>query len=69
MADVGNRLVDEVAQFATIALGLAERQDELALAKEDKKRAVEQIDQIKQMIQDLIAQREVTKINSQYKIA
>ena len=43
MSDVGKRVVDEVASFADTVLQLAERQDELTVAKNDLERAVQQV--------------------------
>lgn len=43
VSDVGKRVVDEVASFADTVLQLAERQDELAVAKNDLERAVQQV--------------------------
>ena len=42
LSDAGKRTVDEISYFADTMLQLAERQDELSVANQDKDRAVEQ---------------------------
>ncbi len=42
VSDVGKRVIDEVAAFADTVLRLAEVQDEMAVAVNDMKRAVEE---------------------------
>jgi hypothetical protein len=53
VADVGRRLIAEVADFADTTLGLAERQDELRVAKEDLITSIKQVEDIKQMLIEL----------------
>ena len=42
VADVGRRVAEEVSSFADVVLQLAERMDELTVAKADKERAVQE---------------------------
>ena len=58
LCDVSQRLTGEVAEFADNMLQLAERNDEIEVAQEDKERAIEEIDNINQMIEDLMAAKQ-----------
>ena len=43
VSDVGKRVVTEVSEFAEVVLQLAERQDELTVAINDKDRAIAEV--------------------------
>ena len=58
IADLGNRLVGEVAEFADNMLSLAERFDEIAVAVADQERAVAEVDMIMQMTEDFQAEKD-----------
>jgi len=58
VSDVAHLLINEAADFADSCLMLAEKNDQLAVAKADMDRATAEIEHIKQMLTDLEAERE-----------
>ena len=58
VSDVGHQLINEASDFADIMLQLAERNDELAVAREDKNRTISEIVAIKEMLETLIKEQE-----------
>jgi len=58
LCDVSQRMTGEVAEFADNMLMLAERNDEIEVAYSDKERATEEIENIRQMIEDLMAAKQ-----------
>ena len=58
VSDVGHQLITEAADFADTVLQLSERNDELAVARQDKNRTVAEVEHIKQLLADLERQRE-----------
>jgi len=58
VSDVGHQLITEAADFADIVLQLSERNDELAVARQDKNRTVAEVEHIKELLADLERQRE-----------
>ena len=58
VSDTGHQLVNEASNFADNVLMLSERNDELAVAKADKERAIAEIEHIEQMLKDLKAERD-----------
>ena len=58
VSDVGHQLIIEASDFANIMLQLAERNDELAVAKEDKNRTIAEIEYIQEMIETLLKEQE-----------
>ena len=59
IADLGNRLVGEVAEFADNMLSLAERFDEIGVALADQERAVEEVEAILKMIEDFELEKDL----------
>lgn len=58
VSDVGHALVTEASQFAENVLALAERNDELAVARQDRDATIEEIKRIEQLLVDLAQERE-----------
>ena len=63
VSDVGHQIISEASDFANIMLQLAERNDELAVAKEDKNRTIAEILSIQEMIETLIREQEEFETN------
>jgi hypothetical protein len=63
VADVGHSLINEASQFAENVMALAERNDELAVARQDRNNTLEEIHRIEQLLVDLQAEREEFEAN------
>ena len=57
VSDTGHQLVNEASNFADNVLTLSERNDELAVAKQDRNRTLTEIENIKQALADLMQQQ------------
>lgn len=57
IAKLGRRMVQEVSTFAGTLLQMAERQDELEVAKDDLERAVGEVEHVNKMIEELQKQQ------------
>ena len=63
VADTGHQLVNEASEFANIVMQLSDRQDELDVARSDRDRAVADVKNIQDMLENMIEARKDFEAN------